>query len=261
MEQKEKPFCWNLGAKKIGILSGVDASAPTVYKALIAAGYEPIRRQKSRHLKRYAKPASNDQWNIDFVEIGVDTVTGKKIESLSVTDDHSRFTFSTDATTEATTEHVIDVLERLFRFYGKPRVIHSDHGSQWYSTSSGVSRFDIWCQDNGIKHTMAPIRTPECNGKVERYHGCLRVEADLPAEGTVEDYRDILLRYRDFFNNHRPNCSLDYRTPAETYNKTYECERDRKEHDRLLAIYRGREHASETGVGSAEARSIFRELK
>jgi len=36
--------------------------------------------------------------------------------------------------------------------------------------------------------SMSPIRTPECNGKVERYHGCLRTEAGLPETGTVEDY-------------------------------------------------------------------------
>mgnify|MGYP002624060058 CR=1 FL=1 len=215
-------------------MSGVDASAPTVHKVLMSAGYEPVRKQKGKHLKRYAKPSGNYQWNIDFVEIGVDRITGRKIESLSVTDDHSRYTFSSDATIFATTEHVIDVLERLIRLYGKPKIIHSDHGVQWYSTSSGESRFDKWCEEMGIIHTMAPIRTPSCNGKVERYHGCLRTEATLPKEGTVEDYQNILRDFRIFFNNQRPHCSLDYRTPAEVYNKTFTCEYHRKEFDRLL---------------------------
>ncbi len=237
VRQKEQPFCGNIGARKIGLMSGVDASAPTVYKALRAAGYGPVRKQKGKHIKRYSRPAGNDQWNIDFVEIGTDVVTGKKVESLSVTDDHSRYTFSSDATIEATTEHVFDVLERLFRRYGTPRRIHSDHGVQWYSTSSGDSRFDRWCEERGIVHTMSPIRTPECNGKVERYHGCLRTEAGLPETGTVEDYQGILGRYRAFYNDRRPHCSLDYRTPAETYDKTLQCEYERKEHDRLLTVF------------------------
>lgn len=224
VEQKKKPFCKNVGARKIGLMSGVDASAPTVHKALMAAGFEPVRKQKGKHIKRYSKPAANDQWNIDLVEIGVDRITGKKIESLSVTDDHSRYTFSSDVTVTATTDHVINVLEKLFRFNGVPRIIHSDHGVQWYSTSSGVSRFDKWCEEWGIVHTMAPIRTPECNGKVERYHGCLRTEAELPREGTVEEYQDLLQRYRSFFNNERPHYSLGYRTPSEAYYKTFECE-------------------------------------
>jgi putative transposase len=217
-------------------MSGVDASAPTVLKALKAAGYPPVRRQAGKHTKRYCRPAANDQWNIDFVEIGVDRITGKKIESLSVTDDHSRFTFSSDATISATTDHVISVLEGLFRMYGVPRRIRSDHGSQWYSSASGECRFDMWCDEWGIRHDMAPIRTPECNGKVERYHGCLRTEAALPKEGTVEEYQGLLQSYRAFFNHSRPHCSLGYRTPAEVYNKTIDCEFERKEYDRLLAI-------------------------
>jgi len=236
VKQKEQPFCRNIGARKIGIMSGVDASAPTVFKALKAAGYPPVRKQAGKHIKRYCRPAANDQWNIDFVEIGVDRITGRKIESLSVTDDHSRFTFSSDATIEATIDHVISVLEGLFRTYGVPRIIRSDHGTQWYSTSSGESRFDEWCRGWGIRHDMASIRTPEENGKVERYHGCLRAEAGLPERGTVEEYRDLLQRYRGFFNNRRPHCSLGYRTPAEAYYKTFGCEYERKEHDRLLAV-------------------------
>ena len=236
VRQKEQPFCRNIGARKIGIMSGVEASAPTVAKALKLAGYPPVRKQTGKHLKRYCRPAANDQWNIDFVEIGVDRVTGKKVESLSVTDDHSRFTFSSDATTEATTDHVISVLEGLFRIHGVPRIIRSDHGTQWYSVSSGESRFDEWCGEWGIRHDMASIRTPEENGKVERYHGCLRAEAGLPKKGTVQEYSDLLQRYRAFFNHHRPHCSLGYRTPAEAFYKTVQCEYERREHDRLLTV-------------------------
>jgi transposase InsO family protein len=237
VKQKEQPFCRNIGSTKIGLMSGVKASGPTVLKALKAAGYPPVRKQAERHTKRYCKQTPNEQWNIDFVEIGTDRITGKKIESLSVTDDHSRFTFSCDATMEATTDHVINLLEGLFRQFGVPRIIHSDHGSQWYSTSSGDSRFDEWCEEWGIKHTMAPIRVPQCNGKVERYHGCLRTEAGLLKEGTVDEYRGIMQRYKRFYNSERPHCALNYRTPSEAYYKTFECEYDRKEHDRLLAFY------------------------
>ena len=118
VRQKERPFCGNIGARKIGFMSGVDVSAPTVYKALRAAGYGSVRKQKGKHIKRYSRPTGNDQWNIDFVEIGIDVVTRKKVESLSVTDDHSRYAFSFDATIGATMEHVFDALEGLFRRYG-----------------------------------------------------------------------------------------------------------------------------------------------
>lgn len=230
-EQKRKPFCGDIGAAKIGLMAGVDASAPTVMKALKKMGFKPVREQPPRHLKRYCREAPNEQWNIDFVEVGVDSTTGKKVESLSVTDDHSRYSFSNYATTEATTDNVIQVLTGLMTEYGKPRIINSDHGTQWYSTSSGSSRFDAWCEEQGIEHRLAPIRVPELNGKVERYHGCLRAEAALPESASVGEYRAHLEEYRRFFNEQRPNCSLDYRRPEEVYNKTEHCQIQMAIHD------------------------------
>lgn len=201
-------------------MSGVDASAPTARKALKLKGIPRPSRKCKTHLKRYCMQCPNDAWNIDFVQIGKDAETGKPVESLSVSDDHSRFAMSSDATTSATTDHVIAILEALIGVYGCPRIIRSDHGCQWYSTCGGDSRFDEWCESKGIRHVMASIRTPEENGKIERYHGCLRTEAALPEKATVQEYREHLDRYRDFYNNVRPHWSLDLRTPSEVYNKT-----------------------------------------
>lgn len=218
-ETKRKPFCANLGAEKIGRMSGVDASAPTVRKALDAADFERPKRSRNTHIKRVCRKSPNDQWNIDNVQLGRDS-TGKPVESLSVIDDHSRLSMSSDATTESTTDHVIEVLEGLIEVHGKPRIIRSDHGSQWYSTIGGECRFDAWCESKGIRHDMSSIRTPQENGKVERYHGNLRTEVDLPAVAEPEEYSRLLDRYRHFYNNERPHWSLGLRTPIEVYNKT-----------------------------------------
>lgn len=223
-EVKDGEFMENIGAKKIGIIAGVDASGPTVMKALRLGGHGPVTEYRARHLKRWCRERPNMQWNIDFVKIGDEVSmgrrTGKAVESLSVVDDHSRLSLVADATTGATTDHVLEVLEALMETYGKPEIIHSDHGSQWYATCSGDCRFDRWCEERGIVHTMAPIREPERNGKVERYHGSIRREADLPAVGTVDEYLGHLERYRTFYNEVRPHCALGYRTPSEVYDKT-----------------------------------------
>lgn len=218
--EKEKEFRENIGALKIGLLAGVDASAPTVAKALRLAGYDPVTKYQAKHSKRYCMQAPNDRMDMDFVEVGVDPITGKKVEALSVEDNHSRLSLCSDVTVEPTTEFVIESLEKIFEIYGKPRKIHTDHGTQWYSTSSGKCRFDEWCKEQGIEHTMSPIRTPECNGTVERYHGSLRREANLPREGTVQEYEAHLESYRTFYNTERPHYSLGFRTPQEVYDKT-----------------------------------------
>ena len=214
-----KPYRDKLGAAKIAVIGDIPASAPTVRKTMRLLGIDVPTRKRKGHRKRFCRRASNDQWNIDFVEIGVDIETGKKVESLSVTDDHSRFSFSCDATISATTDHVFETLEELFKIYGVPRIINSDHGTQWYAVKGGESRFDDFCSKWGIEHRLAPIRTPEENGKVERYHGILRVEAGLPEEASVEKYRRILSDFRTFYNEERPHWSLGLRTPSEVYYK------------------------------------------
>ncbi len=121
----------------------------------------------------------------------------------------------------ATTDYVIAALEKVFETAGIPRRIRSDHGVQWYATRGGNSRFDMMCDGLGIRHDMAGIRTPEENGKVERFHGSIRKEAGLPDRASLDEYDRIMREYRDFYNNERPHCSLGYRTPERVYNKTY----------------------------------------
>ena len=65
-------------------------------------------------------------------------------------------------------------------------------------------------------------RTPQENGKVERFHGSIRREAGLPKTATVEEYRRRLEEYRIFFNGSRPHCSLGYCAPEKVYSKTDE---------------------------------------
>ena len=220
-EEKDKPFRKNVGSKKIRIMAGIDASPRTIAKAVERAGFDPVSSGHSKHPARVCDPVPNGQWDIDFVEIGIDSVSGKKVLSLSVEDDHSRFSFSSDAVTEATTDHVISILEDIIRIHGKPGIVHSDHGSQWCSSNTDICRFDAWCLRNGIRHTLSPVRVPQLNGKVERYHGSLGTEAGLPETATVEEYRGRLEEYRTFYNMERPHCSLGLRTPSEVYYKTF----------------------------------------
>ena|GEM_PF-2034597 len=156
----------------------------------------------------------------DFVEIGIDSETGRKVESLTVVDGHSRFYLGAFVTTSPTTDFVIECLDKVFAAHGVPPMVHSDHGSQWYAVRGGDSRFDAKCEEWGTKHTMAPIRTPECNGKTERVHGSMRAEIKFPEKAAVEDCRALMESYVRHYNEIRPHCALGYRTPKEVFEKT-----------------------------------------
>lgn len=220
VEQKRKPFCKNVGGTKIALMSGSGVSGPTANKILRVSGFDPVVKRKGKHIRRFSKACPMDRVGIDFVEVGVDSDTGLKVESLTVEDDHSRYYLGAFVTTSPTTDFVIECLDEVFSEHGVPRTVHSDHGSQWYAVNGGDSRFDAKCEEWGTEHTMAPIRTPECNGKVERIHGSMRTEIDFPEKAPLKVYQQLLESYVRYYNEQRPHCALDYRTPKEVFEKT-----------------------------------------
>lgn len=206
-----------LGAEKIRTIAKVEASAPTVRKVLYEAGFEPVTIKKGKAYKSFERPYSNDLWQIDYVVIGKDRITGQDVEFLSVIDDHSRKILSVNSATHATTDDVLNIMRECVETYGVPRQILSDHGTQWYATRGGDARFDEWCKNNGIEHIMGGIRKPTTTGKVERWHGTIRREAGLPERGSVEEYRDLIENFVFYYNYERPHYANGLTTPAMAY--------------------------------------------
>ena len=207
----------HLGAAKIAIISGVKASPKTVHAVLRKNGFENVTMRLGKVYKRFEMPNVNDMWQIDYVELGSDPDTGKKVEYLSVIDDKSRYILASEPTVHATSEHVIGVLSDCFEKFGVPRMILSDHGTQWCANNGGDSRFDEFCERWDVKHIMGQVRKPTTQGKVERWHGSIRREADLPQSTTLEEYTALIRDYADFYDEIRPHWSCGLRTPGEVF--------------------------------------------
>ena len=203
-----------IGAEKIGIMAKAEASAPTVRKALQRRGFPNIKQHKAKPLKRFCKPCSNDMWQIDYVDLGDNT------HLLSVIDDHSRKILSKNLRRTMLTDDVLEILEETFEEYGVPRAILSDHGTQWYATRGGDSRFDEFCKTFDIVHLMGGVRKPTTQGKVERWHGNIRTETDIDNIHDFEEKKAALFRYIDFYNSVRPHYALGLQTPDRIYSKT-----------------------------------------
>ena len=207
--REKYPF---LGAEKIKVMSGAEASAPTVRKALAKAGFGPVTKKKGKPYKTFCAPCPNQMWQIDYVNLHGD-------HFLSVIDDHSRKILSVNLRKTATTDDVLEILAIAIETYGTPKSILSDHGTQWYAVRGGDSRFQAFCEERGIEHIMAQIRKPTTIGKVERWHGTIRRETYLSADGDVETKKTILDKFVDFYNKQRPHYALGLRTPDEIYYK------------------------------------------
>ena len=88
---------------------------------------------------------------------------------------------------------------------------HSDRGCQ-YASSEYVSLL----QERGIRISMTETGDPKDNAQAERINNTMKNELLKGMRFTnIDDVRAVVGRAIDFYNNERPNMSIDLKTPAE----------------------------------------------
>jgi putative transposase len=120
-------------------------------------------------------------------------------------DDASRLITGYGVFNVATSENAIKVLKEAMGNYGKPESILTDRGTHFYASAGekkakGVSRFEKFLAENGIKHIVGRVNHPQTNGKIERFYGTL--EAKIKYFDTIDEFIE---RY----NNKRPHMGLN----------------------------------------------------
>ena len=186
----------------------VDASHPTAYAVLKESGFPNVTMRLGKVYRSFEMLHANDMWQIDYVELGTDKLTGRKVEFLSVINDKSRRMLSHTVEVSATTDNVLSILEEYIERYGVPATILSDYGTQWAFNNGGDTRFDEWCGSKGIRHVIGGVRKPITQGKVERWHGSIRRGANLPDKATLEEYDVLMSQYIEFYNERRSHWAL-----------------------------------------------------
>lgn len=190
---------------------GFGISHRQIEKVLVRNGLvEPnIKKQKSRKWVRYELPNPNDLWHTDW---SYDPFTGNQL-SVYI-DDRTRLVTSFGIFKRATAENTIVLLHGGIANYGKPKVVMTDHGSQYYANRPEAkqenTQFRIALDILGIKHYLARVNRPQTNGKVERFFLTYKTEY---ATGTFKGITDFIKHY----NNERPHMSLQYKTPKEVW--------------------------------------------
>jgi len=89
--------------------------------------------------------------------------------------------------------------------YGKPESILTDRGTQFYASAGekkvkGISKFERFLLESGIKHIVGRVNHPQTNGKIERFFGTLKAKAR---------YFNSIDELIYWYNNKRPHMSLN----------------------------------------------------
>ena len=105
----------------------------------------------------------------------------------TVTDFPSRDLLACDALPTIAEVHAFTAVERAFRENGLPRALRTDGGVPFASAHAlyGLSRLAVWWLRLGIAIERIRPGHPEQNGRHERMHLTLKLEATKPAAGNM----------------------------------------------------------------------------
>ena len=180
---------------------------------------------KSRHRRRIGHPgkpsssilAPNDVWSADF-KGQFKTGDGIYCYPLTVTDGFSRYLLGCQALCSTAVAGAKPVFSRLFQEYGLPKRIRTDNGVPFATnTLARLSALSAWWVRLGVLPELIEPGKPQQNGRHERLHKTLKVEATRPSAGSLAAQQRRFNRFRTEYNEERPHEALDQQTPASVY--------------------------------------------
>lgn len=158
----------------------------------------------------------HQHWHTDIKYVNF---KGTFLFLISVIDGYSRYIVHHELRMSMQEFDVQLTLERALEKFPnvKPRII-SDNGSQFISKD-----FHDYLRFVGLQHIRTSIAYPQSNGKIERYHKtingeCLQKQSFI----NLEDARNQINKYVDFYNTKRLHSSLFYLTPVDFLNGSVE---------------------------------------
>src|ERR1700744_917200 len=176
------------------------------------------RRYHAEGTALSASPNPNDLWCADYK--GEFMLADQRYCSpLTITDHASRYLLSCEALSTTKEEYAFTVFERVFKDFGLPKAIRSDNGVPFASPNSlfGLSKLSVWWLRLGIEIERIKPGNPQQNGRHERMHLTLKLEATKPAAQNFLQQQAKFDDFIDCYNNERPHQALNMQCPAERY--------------------------------------------
>jgi transposase InsO family protein len=162
----------------------------------------------------------NDTWSMDLKGNFL-TGEGLKCEPLTVVDNYSRYLIRCTHMSRHSVPYIWSELSEAFFEYGLPKRIRSDNGPPFGSTGTGrLTRLSINLIKAGVTPEWIRPGHPEENGRQERFHQTLKIEAATPAKKNLVLQIEALREFEKTYNFERPHESLDMKTPGQVYTRS-----------------------------------------
>jgi len=199
-------------------------AASTLGELFSEAGLTVPQRRRERVPPRTAPFADclgpNAVWTADF-KGWFRTGDGARCEPFTLFDAWSRYLLRCQAVARIDTATVQAILEAAFREYGLPVAFRSDNGAPFAGRGpGGLSRLAVWLIRLGIRPERIDPGAPQQNGRHERGHLTLLLEAASPPAASLRSQARELAKFRRSYNEERPHEALNQTPPAQHYQRS-----------------------------------------
>lgn len=207
----EKPY---YGSRMIKHLSNVPISHVIVSKILLKHNLGVKIKPKSQEFKRFERKHPDSLWQMDIYEFRIAEIG--KVRLFNIEDDHSRYVCASTIFRRKTAANAVQTLKNALSNGRTPREIYVDRGKQFISKV-----FHKICDDSKIKLIVGRPFNPKARGKIESFHKILWKELISQVHfKDLEHAQKEIDKFREYYNNKRPQGGIGYIPPTKRYNKT-----------------------------------------
>jgi transposase InsO family protein len=233
---KEKLKNFNRGPRKIYYqlkkqYPNIDLPVPSTIGGWLKKLNMVNIRKKRLRVAPYTEPfveckKPNAVWSADY-KGQFYTKDNRVCYPLTVSDNYSRYLIKCQGLPGPRYNETKAVFETAFKEYGLPDAIRSDNGVPFAGKSvGGLSRLSVWWIQLGIIPERIDKGCPEQNGRHERMHRTLKLEAVNPVSSNMIKQQIRFDRFRADYNYCRPHEALGQSTPSSYYKKSMKMYRE-----------------------------------
>ena len=212
------------GAKKIKAVletRGVFTSVKMITELMNEMNLSSIRTVSKQTFQKLGRPKKTDKLKLNFSvsapnQVWVSDVTYFNYNDrfyyiCAVLDLYSRKAIAY----KISLKHSAQLISTTFKAAYKERqpsqglIIHSDRGVQYTSYS-----FEKLLTSLGVEHSFSPAGKPSHNAVMESFFSSMkREELYRTNYRSVDEFKEGVARYIQFYNNERPHSVIGYKTP------------------------------------------------
>ena len=193
----------------------------TIHRILQREGLAHPAAAAAKPVQSFEREEANELWQLDFksaLRLGSESGRTRAV-ALTIIDDHSRFLVSVRALPNHQLETLWPAVWDVFGEYGLPEAILTDNENGLFASHrQGVTHWTARLWRLGIGHPRGRPYHPQTQGKVERSHGTLQLEA---LSGrlflSLAEMQEALDEFRTRYNHVRPHEALGQLPPVTRY--------------------------------------------